>query len=761
MSSDRDFVFGRYGRSYHLAVRSAHDLRRVLELDEAHWVATNTPTTSMNCDPVFLDLLDTDDNHRIMCRELKDGITWLFSVLRNTEGVTSGSRSLRLDVLNTDSDDGRRIEQAAGKVLNRAGRPDAQEVTLEQVREVKRRVESTPVSEAGVVLPEAAKDDDITEFIVDLINTVGGAPHPGGEQGVGGEQLSEFLEKSAEYLDWHVKGSIPAGEEKTGIMPLGDPTSDAYAALVSIRGKLDQYFAQCEAAALDETFVQRMGWTEEELKGLDFDDPDVIVEVLENAPLAKARSDRRLVLTDSLNPFYVSHIREFVGKVVSPVIGQTEDALTASQWQEIKDFFEPHRQWAESKPGGTIDTLGVERLRAYQDKRYAEALRALIAKSSRTAVILDNIRLVEKVILYQANMIDLVNNFVSFPYLYDAEQRAMFEMGSLVMDSRRFNLAVKSDNRAEHARVAASSNMFVLYVEIVPRDASKKYEVALPITSGGKGNLCVGKRGVFCDINGNLCDARVVHIIENPISIREAIVSPFRRLGAMLTGKIEAIAASAEKKFETEATTSINQVGPSTGAPAPAVQPQQPGMMSGGGGLLLGGGVAVAALGSAVAFITKTLSETSWGAIFAGVLVAALLVMLPMSIVAFLKLRRQDISAILEGSGWAINARMRLTRAQRRFFTQKPRYPKQARYGAHFSLRAVIVLRVIIKLLVFIAILTGLSVGGYYLGREIKRRQALKEAAKDESDRKEAQTRNDKAAGEEASESAKGETQPE
>ena len=95
MSSEKSFIFERYGRSYHLAVRNADDLRRVLELDEAHWVATNTPITSMNCDPVFLDLLDTDDNHRIMCRELKDGITWLFSVLRNTDGVTSGSRSLR------------------------------------------------------------------------------------------------------------------------------------------------------------------------------------------------------------------------------------------------------------------------------------------------------------------------------------------------------------------------------------------------------------------------------------------------------------------------------------------------------------------------------------------------------------------------------------------------------------------------------------------------------------------------------------------
>lgn len=92
----------------------------------------------------------------------------------------------------------------------------------------------------------------------------------------------------------------------------------------------------------------------------------------------------------------------------------------------------------------------------------------------------------------------------------------------------------------------------------------------------------------------------------------------------------------------------------------------------------MGAGVAVAALGSALAYITKTLAQTHWLAIVIGVLAAILLVMLPTLIVASLKLRRRDLSAILEGSGWAINARMRLTTKQGRFFTERPRYPARA-----------------------------------------------------------------------------------
>ena len=40
---------------------------------------------------------------------------------------------------------------------------------------------------------------------------------------------------------------------------------------------------------------------------------------------------------------------------------------------------------------------------------------------------------------------------------------------------------------------------------------------------------------------------------------------------------------------------------------------------------------------------------------------------------------RRELSAILEGSGWAINARMRLTRKQGKAFTQRPRSPKGAK----------------------------------------------------------------------------------
>ena len=110
-------------------------------------------------------------------------------------------------------------------------------------------------------------------------------------------------------------------------------------------------------------------------------------------------------------------------------------------------------------------------------------------------------------------------------------------------------------------------------------------------------------------------------------------------------------------------------------ATAPARPKAAKGPAVSSGGMLMGFGVAGAAVGSALAYIAKTVSENPL-AILVGLAIAILRVMLPTSIVAWLKLRRRDLSAILEGSGWGINARMRLTSGQSRFFAQRPRYPK-------------------------------------------------------------------------------------
>ena len=54
MADPGNMVFDSYGRSPHLRIRSAADLEHVLALENAHWVATGAPTSSLNTDPDLL-----------------------------------------------------------------------------------------------------------------------------------------------------------------------------------------------------------------------------------------------------------------------------------------------------------------------------------------------------------------------------------------------------------------------------------------------------------------------------------------------------------------------------------------------------------------------------------------------------------------------------------------------------------------------------------------------------------------------------------
>ena len=286
MSSSQEMTFKRFGRSYHLKIETADELAGVPDLNEAHWVATGAPIETISCDATFLDLVDIDHNGRILCFELRQAIRWLFDVLKDIGAVTEQAQQLHVKTLNTESADGRNIAESARKMLRQLGRDESEAITLDEVRRFKQEVEETPVSEAGVVLPEAAEDVEVKAFISDVVSALGGSVHPSGQPGVTRELLETFLSQVQACLDWRARGELPTGQTRTDILPLGTDTTEAYAAVVRLRDKVDQYFAQCRAVALDGRLAGRLSPTADELDKLELSDPAVIDEVMRDSALA-------------------------------------------------------------------------------------------------------------------------------------------------------------------------------------------------------------------------------------------------------------------------------------------------------------------------------------------------------------------------------------------------------------------------------------------------------------------------------------------
>jgi hypothetical protein len=66
-------------------------------------------------------------------------------------------------------------------------------------------------------------------------------------------------------------------------------------------------------------------------------------------------------------------------------------------------------------------------------------------------------------------------------------------------------------------------------------------------------------------------------------------------------------------------------------------------------------------------------------------------VMVPSGLLGWLKLRKRNLALLLEGSGWALNDRLFLTRDLAAIVTRRPRLPKNATVDRTDVLRSVLV----------------------------------------------------------------------
>jgi hypothetical protein len=210
---------------------------------------------------------------------------------------------------------------------------------------------------------------------------------------------------------------------------------------------------------------------------------------------------------------------------------------------------------------------------------------------------------------------------------------------------------------AKHNTQAPDSGMFLIYCNCKHHASGQTMTIVAAMTVGDIRNLKVGKNALFYDRQGRDWEAEVVKIIDNPISIGQAFWSPYRKLGEWVSSLITKSAAEKEKKSFADLTTKL-QTPPATGQPAPAAQPA-PFDIARFAGIFAAIGMAVGAIGT---FLTSLLSEVGkfaengWWAIPTLIICILLAISGPSMVLAWMKLRRRNLTPLLNANGWAINA---------------------------------------------------------------------------------------------------------
>ncbi len=268
-----------------------------------------------------------------------------------------------------------------------------------------------------------------------------------------------------------------------------------------------------------------------------------------------------------------------------------------------------------------------------------------------------------KLLLLSRDYVLLLHNFVTLQDFYDlSDKLGIFQAGTLMIDQRACHLCLRVTEMAKHDVQAGLSGMFLVYCDCENQTLKQKMQIVAAVTMGEVQNLTVGKNAVFYDRQGREWDATVYKIIDNPISIRQAFWTPYRKFGNWVTELINKRAAEKEQKQFENVTAKVDeksqQMPAATDAPAEKPQPQkaQPFDIAKFAGIFAAFGMAIGAIGTMLVSIAKGWVVLTWWQQILVILGLLLLISGPSMLIAFLKLRRRNLAPLLNANGWAVNA---------------------------------------------------------------------------------------------------------
>ncbi|MBQ6103191.1 MAG: hypothetical protein IJL06_05910, partial [Kiritimatiellae bacterium] len=230
--------FNKFAKAYHLDISTPSDLRDVLALDDSFWAATSAPTAAFREDAAFLKYVDSDGNGRMHSDEVRAALRWLLDTLADASKVGSDSDDLALASVNKESAAGPGLLVTAAYVNEQAGRKDAADVRLADVRAAMAELRGKPLNGDGVLVPAAADDDALKAWVEAAIEATGGTDDISGAKGVNSAQLADFAAALKDYLAWKAQGAA----DNKDTMPFGADTPAAHNPFARHTDALDRFF---------------------------------------------------------------------------------------------------------------------------------------------------------------------------------------------------------------------------------------------------------------------------------------------------------------------------------------------------------------------------------------------------------------------------------------------------------------------------------------------------------------------------------------
>lgn len=427
--------------------------------------------------------------------------------------------------------------------------------------------------------------------------------------------------------------------------PFGAQTEAVAAAYAALDAKVRDFFLRGRLAQFSAESREKLDVQAEQIESISRDNLTERTAEIAACPLARIGEAGVLPLDAVVNP-----------------------AWTA-QWDAVKTAFD-----ADVTPE-TWEAVGA-RLKAYDDycaKQDVKDSDVALDDESKS------IELVDKLLHLTRDFFTLLRNFVTLSDFYSPGGKAIFQAGRLYIDQRACDFCVRVQDAGAMAAQAAASGMYLVFCQCTDRTRGLTMPIVAAITVGDTQNISVGKNGIFYDRQGHDWDACVTAIVDNPISIGQAAWSPYRKMAEFIEEKVRSMAASKESQLTEKATASIDakaETAAAATAEAAAAGPKAaPAAQTGSGenaaaksfdiakfaGIFAAIGMAIGFIGSFLTTLGSEFMKLLWWQMPLCILAIFLLISGPSMFIAWLKLRKRNISPILNANGWAVNASAKIS----------------------------------------------------------------------------------------------------
>lgn len=655
-----EWKFSKIGGVTRVNIETGEDIAHLAELDQKMWTVLSCPTKGLEIDDKTLEILDLDHDGKIKVNEVISASQWLTKVLKDPNLLIKQDSTLNLSDINQDDEDGKKLYDSAKQILKNLGL-EKDSISIADTSDRLAIFAKTRFNGDGIITENSTDDEGLKAIIKSCIETVGSVTDRSGDPGINADQIENFYTNCADFSAWSKDGD----DRKESVFPYGGNTEAALNAYTALKEKIDDYFLRCKLIAFNNESTAALDVSVARFEAISDKNLTTCIDEISTYPLARVGSKKDLMLNEGINPAWEAAFSS-LKSLIFDVDFAGKDSISESEWNSIGGKFAAYKEWKDAKKGAVVESLGLEAVNAILAENRKAELLSLVDQDKALEGEANEIESVDKLMHLYRDFFLLLKNFVTFSDFYSRKgDKAIFQAGTLYIDQRSCDLCIKVSDMPKHNLTASFSGMYIAYCDCTSKTKNETMTIAAVITNGEVNNLMVGKNAIFYDRQGNDWDATITKIIENPISIREAFWSPYRKFARFIENQINKFAASQDEKVTSEATGSMEAAGDQMVANASKAAQNVPGSEAKKNqafdiakfcGIFAAIGLALGYIGGFLVSLATGFLKLSWWQMPLAIIGVILLISGPSMIIAWLKLRKRNLSPVLNANGWAVNA---------------------------------------------------------------------------------------------------------